>query len=367
MMQDVPLSRIEALRARARSLPPPFNSAARWAGRTAYRLYSRSRKTLSRLSQEVALPGRGQVRTRAQDRAKVSEFWAVPPEEQAAVGGMSWMHHPQVVRRLAIKASDRTDADPYIHLMIKLREEGWSFPVPRVLSLGCGHGALERGLVQIGLAERCDGIDLSEGAITEARRLAAEAGLDGQIHYTVGDLEEAAFPEGTFDIVFFHHSMHHIEELEGLCVAVRRALRPGGILHLDEFVGPDRFQWTDAQLHHLNGFIQALPSRYRRLVSGGVMPAIVRPTVEQMIALDPSEAVRSSAIMETVGRHFRVVEVRELGGALLHVGLSGIAQNFDPENPEDAAHIEAFFELEDRLMAQGVIGSDFVTVAAVRD
>lgn len=366
MMHDAALSRIEGLRALARSLPPPLNWCARWGGRTTYRLYNRTRLALSRLSRvEVELPRR-RGQTQAQDRARVSEFWATSPEERAASGGMNWMHHPLVARRLAIKASDRTDADPYIHLMVKLREEGWSFPVPRVLSLGCGHGALERGLITIGLAERCDGIDLSEGAIQEARRLATEAGLD-KIQYTVGDLEQADFPEAAFDIVFFHHSMHHIEDLEGLCVAVRRALRPGGILHLDEFVGPDRFQWTDVQLHHLNTFVQGLPSRYRQLSTGDLMPALVRPTIEQMVAADPSEAIRSSAIMETVRRHFRVVEVRELGGALLHVGLSGIAQNFDPEDPDDVAHIEAFFELEDRLMAEGVIGSDFVTVTAVRD
>lgn len=364
MIHDAPLSRIEALRARARSLPHPLDLWARWVGGTAYRLYGRTRLGLSWLSQiEFVLPGRRAAR----ERARVSAFWAASPEEQMEAGAMNWMHHPLVARRLAIKASDRTDADGYVHLKTRLGEEGWRFPVPRALSLGCGHGALERGLVTIGLAGRCDGVDLSEGAIREARRLAVEAGLGGQIQYTVGDLEQADFPEGAFDIAFFHHSMHHIEDLEGLCVAVRRALRPGGILHLDEFVGPDRFQWTDAQLHHLNSFVQALPDRYRRLVSGGLMPTVVRPTIRQMLAVDPSEAVRSSAIMETVRRHFRVVEVRELGGSLLHVGLSGIAQNFDRENPDDVAQLEAFFELEDRLMAEGVIGSDFVTVTAVRD
>ena len=45
----------------------------------------------------------------------------------------------------------------------------------------------------------------------------------------------------------------------------------------------------------------------------------------------------------------RVVEVRELGGALLHMGLAGIIQNFDPQDPDDVAQLEAFFALEDRL------------------
>ena len=40
---------------------------------------------------------------------------------------------------------------------------------------------------------------------------------------------------------------------------------------------------------------------------------------------------------------------------------------FDAEDPEDVARLEAFFALEDQLMADGVIGSDFVTITAVRD
>ena len=276
------------------------------------------------------------------------------------------MHHPQVARRMNVKASGRVDGDPYGHLKLVLAQAGWSFPVRRALSLGCGHGALERGLAALGVAERFDGIDLSEGAIQEARRLAAAAGLE-QVQYRVGDLEQAAFPEAAFDMVFFHQSMHHIEDLDGLCRAVRRALRPGGILHLSEFVGPDRFQWGDAQLHHMNAFVEALPSRYRRLTSNELRPPMLRPTIAEMLASDPSEAVRSSAILETVRRHFRIIETRALGGALLHWGLAGIVQNFDPDKPDDVAHLEAFFELEDRLMAEREIRSDFVTVTAVRD
>jgi SAM-dependent methyltransferase len=161
--------------------------------------------------------------------------------------------------------------------------------------------------------------------------------------------------------------VHHIEDLDGLCRAVRRALRPGGVFHLNEFVGPDRFQWTDAQLDHLNAFCEALPERYRRLATGQIRPPVERPTIAQMIAADPSEAIRSSAIIETVRRHFRVVELRELGGTLLHAGLTGIIQNFDPAVAEDNAHLQAFFDLEDRLMAEGVIGSDFITLTAVSD
>ena len=299
-------------------------------------------------------------------RERVKQTWAMSPEQREQAYGMSWMAHPMVVRRLNAKASGAPEGDAYTHLMALLQAQGWRFPVPRALSLGCGHGALERGLAGLGFAERIDGVDLAPGAVAEARRLAAEAGLT-QLHYHVGDLEQANLPEGGVDVVLAHQSVHHIEHLDALFEAVRWTLRPGGVLHLHEFVGPDRFQWTEAQLHHINAFVQALPPRYRRLPSGGLRPPRLRPTIPQMIASDPSEAVRSSEILAAVRRRFRIVELRELGGALLHVGLSDIAQNFDPDAPEDVERLEQFFALEDRLMAEGVLTSDFVTVTAVRD
>jgi GT2 family glycosyltransferase/SAM-dependent methyltransferase/glycosyltransferase involved in cell wall biosynthesis len=313
---------------------------------------------------------RGPAATRdwrhGEDLEKIRAAWAMSPEQRQLTYGLYWMGHPMVRDRLNIKASGAAKADAYVHLKSELAGQGWSFPVPRALSIGCGHGSLERGLYGLGVAERIDGIDIAPAAIAEARRLAAEEGLDN-LHYQAGDLQRLDLPDGAYDIVFAHQSVHHIDDLDRVFAAVKRALRPGGIFHLHEFVGPDRFQWTDAQLEHMNAFLQTLPLRYRRLPAGGERGPQVRPTIRQMIDTDPSEAVRSSEIIPAVERHFRIVELKELGGALLHIGLSGIVQNFDTAFPADVERLEQFFALEDRLMAEGVIGSDFVTITAVRD
>jgi putative N-acetylmannosamine-6-phosphate epimerase len=89
--------------------------------------------------------------------------------------------------------------------------------------------------------------------------------------------------------------------------------------------------------------------------------------VADVVAVDPSEAVCSSQIIDALGRHFRVQDCRHLGGALLQTGLSGIAQNFDPADREDAAHLQRFFDMEDQWMAEGRIGSDFAVITAFRD
>jgi SAM-dependent methyltransferase len=303
---------------------------------------------------------------RAALAARTAKEWSTPPAERSQTQGLFWMAHPQVLPRLNRLASGQPHVNAYDHLKNRLREAGWQLPVRRAASLGCGFGALERGLARLGIAERIDGYDLAVPAVEEARRLAAEEGLAG-LHYQVIDLEREALPEGAFDIVFASHSVHHIENLDGLFASVRRALRPGGMFHLSEFVGPDRFQWTDAQLQGINEFMATLPLKYRRFPSGMERGVLSRPSVADVIAVDPSEAVRSSQIVEAVGRHFRVQEHRPLGGALLQTGLSGIAQNFDPANPEDAAHLQRFFDFEDRWMAQGRIGSDFAVITAIRD
>jgi SAM-dependent methyltransferase len=103
-----------------------------------------------------------------------------------------------------------------------------------------------------------DTLDLAECAIEQARRLAREAGLDS-ISYHVADLDALDLTDRSLDAVFAHQSVHHAENLEALYRSVRAALRPGGVFHLHEFVGPSRFQWTDIQLAAVNGYLDSLP------------------------------------------------------------------------------------------------------------
>jgi hypothetical protein len=90
-----------------------------------------------------------------------------------------------------------------------------------------------------------------------------------------------------------------------------------------------------------------------------------RPTIEAMIDADPSEAIRSAEILETLDPYFEIIERRDIGGTLLHLVLGGIAQNFNPGNVEDQYHLQRLFDLEDRMLADGSIHSDFVVVTAL--
>ena len=175
------------------------------------------------------------------------------------------------------------------------------------LSLGCGAGHLDRILKQHGFTFRSfTGIDISEEAIDRARMLADEVKLAPTIRYAAADLNRIELPAGSCDFIYCFQSLHHIEALEHVLGQCVRALRPNGLLLVNEFVGPSRFQWTSRQLEMANQLMALLPQDLRRdLQRGGVKTGIDRPTVQHMVRHDPSEAVRSAEIEGLVKDAFR--------------------------------------------------------------
>ena len=59
------------------------------------------------------------------------------------------------------------------------------------------------------------------------------------------DLNAEGLPEDLYDTVRTSGSMHHIENLDFCFRNIRRSLKPGGLLWLNDYVGPNRFQWSD--------------------------------------------------------------------------------------------------------------------------
>ena len=298
----------------------------------------------------------------ADRRGMVEAYWSADAEETAS---WYWMAHPMVQTRLNLLASGDPEVDVYGHFAQILTQRGVALPIGRAVSLGCGFGGLERDLATRGIIREIDAYDIAPGAIAEAQRLAQEGGFTG-LRYHVADLETEPVEREAVDVVFAHQSVHHVKLLDELFASVSAMLKPGGLFHLHEFVGPIRFQWTDAQIAAVNRFLEGLPPRLRLTPSGKPRRLQERPTIAAMLAADPSEAIRSSDIVPVLRRHFDIVEDRALGGALLHLGLADIGQNFDPASPDDSAILEAFFAAEDAAMASGVVGSDFRAIIAIK-
>lgn len=179
----------------------------------------------------------------------------------------------------------------------------------RALTIGCGTGGLERDLVRRNLVQRIDAFDGSITSLAIASKQAAEEGMQSRIRYFASDFNAPALPEATYDLVLFQESAHHVLRLEKLFHAVLRALKPDGLVYLDEYVGPSRFEWNDERMEPIRRIYDALDPTLR------AVPYLDCPVMID----DPSEAVRSSEIEPQLAVGFDTVARRPYGGNLLSV------------------------------------------------
>lgn len=240
-------------------------------------------------------------------------------------------------------------------------------PLERVLVLGCGQGHVEQGLARKGWVRELVASDLSAQVLEHARAKAEQAGHS--IRYLQADMNQLplgqpGFERGSFDAVLGVACIHHCENLEQLYADVAALMKPDGWFFLDEYVGPDRFQFSSAQLRCMNQLMDLLPERLRQTRDGRVKANLQRPSVQEVVTVDPSEAVRSSEVLERLDPHFEIHARRPYGGVLLRVLLSDIAQNF--MSPAAQPYLSALMAAEEELLRSGRLQHDLVCVVARR-
>jgi ubiquinone/menaquinone biosynthesis C-methylase UbiE len=265
----------------------------------------------------------------------------------------------------------------YIHPTISgVAEDNWLtwvskkyFPQPlhRALSIGCGDGCLERHALQFNIiAQHFDAFDASLGAIEIARRKAEETGIAGRVRYVVADLNHCHLEPRSYEAAFSAMALHHIRELEHVLEQIRSSLKPGSLFILNEFVGPDQFQWTPTQVRLANEQLHRIPERYRKsLRSGRLKYEVLRPTRAEMTAGDPTESIRSSEILPLVSQAFEIVQRVDYGGTIVNLVLEEIAGNFQWAS-EDISILQMLFDAEKQLLREGVVPSDFTLIIARR-
>jgi len=345
---------------------------------------------------------------------KTRAFWA--QEEERHLGrGIHWTDLKAVQHRTAAKISGIPEigwpqyvAENHLKGMI---------PVERCLSLCCGKGQLERDLVNANFCHSFDGIDISDGCLEHARKRARQENFEN-IRYQCQDINQIKLPERTYDLTIAISALHHIKELEHVYKEISRALKKDGKLVVLDYVGPTRFQFGQRQREIIDAVFQLIPESLRRIVT--VAPTdsknsdlesfqlvqdpvkessyirwvrkrhlfqklkksrIIQkirgvkedlsykqrvhfPTVNEIVRVDPSEAVRSAEVVPVLKKYFHIESFKPLGGALLHFLLYQISGNFDSGNPLGSKFLDLLFKIEDLLMESGDLNSDLVFLIA---
>jgi len=257
----------------------------------------------------------------SRDSKKIAEYWGNMARERVQKETSSlrcpWTDSPLIQKYyIHPTISGRMD----VNWFVWVKENFFSKPAEKALNLGCGDGCLERHGAIIHVFEKCDAFDISHGAIEIAERKAEELGIREKINYEIGDFNKIHLKENHYDVVFSAMALHHIENLEHVLKEIDCCLKENGLFIINEYIGPNRFQWTDTQLEIANDLFRLLPERYRiDPTTGMVRNTIHRQPLSHMIAVDPSEAVRSRDIVPLMEERFTIIKRIDYGGTILNL------------------------------------------------
>lgn len=297
------------------------------------------------------------------DRRHVAARWDRITTSRRSSSLRGWLDSSAVAsERLNARASGL----PHVNWLTGLVERLGIPSTSRWLSVGCGAAGQEILAAENGLFDHLDGIDLSPAALEEARRTARAKGVRN-VSFREVDFDELELAAGSYDVILMNMSLHHVRDLDTLLPRIAEALRPEGFFLINEYVGPSRFQFGELQLSIVRDLLEALPEELRRdVTTGGTKREYELRSVEFWNMVDPSEAIRSGEIVPALGRYFRVVERIDYGGTILHPLLENIVHNFDDGDACHRALLRLLGKIEDVLIAEGALESDFTLMALAK-
>ena len=137
------------------------------------------------------------------------------------------------------------------------------FAPDKILDIGCSAGASSVPYAEAYPGAEIHAVDVSAGMLRYAHARAEAMGA--AVHFHQMNAVDMAFPDGSFDLVVSHNTMHEMadETRQKMFAESRRLLRPGGIcIHqdiplrfdrLDEFLQAEYAydQWFNAEPHWL--------------------------------------------------------------------------------------------------------------------
>jgi len=273
---------------------------------------------------------------------RAADFWDANREK--VKDPAFWMAHP--LCRAAINRRVTGSADEWpLNWFQRLYGQK---PFSRGVSWGCGLGAFERWAIKLGLVREIDAFDISPVSLEDARRVAEEDGLSG-IHYKLGSFDRPELSDRAYDVVFFHASLHHVSNLEGLFETLSRALVPGGAIYLDDYVGRSRHLWRKRHLRLAQDVLDTLPAEAK------LHQRLDFPVERD----DPSEAVRSGEIVSFLREYFDLVEFKPYGGQIVALVLPFVAPDW-MSSEQGQKQLQNMLEIEERQIRQNPSSSGYL-------
>lgn len=177
----------------------------------------------------------------------------------------------------------------------------------RGLFLNCGNGWVERDFIDQRIVKRAIAFDYS----LDLLRMANNEKGEREIDYFQTDVNQIDFDEDQFDLVVNVAALHHVQFINRLCCILCKSLRKDGLIVNYDYVGPYRNQYSLTNWHLINHVNRSLPGFIRKT-------PFTRPHLPSMLVSDPTEAIHSDLIFETLSRYFDIFERHDTGGGIAY-------------------------------------------------
>jgi ubiquinone/menaquinone biosynthesis C-methylase UbiE len=218
--------------------------------------------------------------------------------------------------------SSATHADPdRLARLVEMVDPraGW-----RVLDVGTGTGHTAFAFAPA--VAWVVGVDLTAEMLKKAERVRKDRGY-GNVELEVGDVHRLLFKDGAYDLVTCRRAAHHFGDIRGALSEIRRVLKGGGRLLIDDRASPEDDE-VDEILHRLDVLHdeshvrQYRASEWRQMLeeAGFAVRTVEeyrqhRPLSAFTSAVAPDRVAQIEAVLEALSpRQRQFLDVREVDG-----------------------------------------------------
>jgi 2-polyprenyl-3-methyl-5-hydroxy-6-metoxy-1,4-benzoquinol methylase len=312
-----------------------------------------------------------------------SDFW----NNRVKPNRSQWWHKEQVLRYINRLVSGRDNLVKRGEgLLLLVREKLQNRIFENAISVGCGNGNKEMDLVLNGLVRHFTLFEISEKRIAQGQLMAQQLGITDRVTFRTDDPFQA-ITEPSYDMVHWNDSLHHMFNVDQAVLWSREILKPQGLFYMDEYVGPNRFQWSQQNLELAQQVRMLLPKKYLRTSSPNlskylakticrtvgiqetrtyVPRTVTRPDPEVVASLDPSESVDSQSIIPALTRHFPEAEIIYTGGIVYHTALNDLFHNFSENDQYDRALLDSLLLIDELSLRSGRYQSNYAVALAIK-
>ena len=235
------------------------------------------------------------------------------------------------------------------------------------VSVGFGTGDKEFTLIEEGLVEKFTLFELADERIRLAEKKAKNLGIDNRIKIIRGNCFEYTFDE-KIDFVHWNNSLHHMFNVDEAIKWSYDILEDYGIFYLDDYVGPNRFQFSDEAIKICNNIRSIFPDSY---LKNPFNPDILCETVHpfdpnEINNIDPSEAADSENILSALIKYFPNAKIIPTGGTIYTTALMDIINNFNEEDIKDKFILELLMFIDELIVKYKIVETQYVFAIAVK-